>query len=109
MPSIEQRLKTLEKHARADTERWQALSGEVKAITSIFSAMFQPICATNLPLGRTIIKNMKISEQVARAQNEHAQMLVRLRYEREFYESVLKKLESSASGPANNGAPQRRR
>jgi hypothetical protein len=108
MPDIEQRLKALEKRARADTERQHAVSGEIKAIVSIVYSIFVAVCAGNPARARAIIENIKILEAVAREQNEQTQMLVRLRYEREAFQRRLEKIERGSSG-ANNGAPRRRK
>ena len=107
MPNIEQRLKALEKRARADIERQHAVSGEIKAILAIIYSIFAAVCVGNPARARAIIKSIKTLEAVAREQNEQTQMLVRLRHEREAFERRLEKIEKDGSTGANNGAPRR--
>jgi hypothetical protein len=105
MPDIEKRLKALEKRARIDTERWHALSGEIKAICAIISAIGAPICAGKPIRTKAIIQNLKLYERIAREQNEHAQMIVRLRHEREFFESRIKRGEIGGSTSGKTSSP----
>ncbi len=109
MADIEARLKALEKRARADTERWHAMSGEFKAFSSIISAIVAPMCVGKPDRLRTIIKNLKNAEDVARSQNEHALMIQRLRHERRFLEARLKKYYGNGSSPKDGDAPRRRK
>jgi len=102
MNDVEKRLKALEKRARNDVERWGSIGGEIRAISGALACIARPICATNPKLMRTIVKNLKTYETVARMDNEHSQMIVRLRYIRQVFESQLKEIE----GGADSGAPR---
>jgi len=106
MPSVDERLRKLEERSRADIERWQALEGDLKAFSGIISCMFAPIAAQTPAIARVIVQNLQAYENVARMQNEHAQMMQRLRVVREILEA---KLEKGGSTGADNGAPRRRK
>jgi hypothetical protein len=108
MTNIEKRLKMLENRARRDTDRWQSLSGEIKAFSAILTAMGAPICAAAPVQARAIIQNLKTYEKAARTQNEHAQMIVRIRYVREFFENRLK-AGGDDSTSEENGVPRRKK
>ncbi len=109
MTDIEKRLKALEKRARADTERWNALFGDTKALSLIADAIGAAICANNKPLLRTVIKNLQSFENAARIQNEHGLTIDRLRHARQFYEARLKKADEGGSTSSTNSAPPRKR
>lgn len=109
MPDIEQRLKALEKRARADTERWQAVFGDTKALSIIIDAIGAAICADNKPLLRTVIKNLQSFENAARIQNEHGLTIERIRDAWKFYESRLKNAGASGSTAQDDGKPHRKR
>jgi len=85
MPTIEQRLKALEKRARTDDERWQMLDAQTKAIRCIFHCIGAPIIADHPELGRKIIKNLRTYEKAARTQNEHSVAIREYRKMREFF------------------------
>jgi hypothetical protein len=106
MPSVEDRLKKLEERTRGDVERWQVLEGEIKAFSAIISCMLAPIAAQTPAIARIIVQNLRTYEDVARMQNEHAQMMQRLRVVREILEA---KLEKGGSSGAKNASPRRRK
>lgn len=103
MPDLEQRLKTLEKRARADVERWHAVQGDVKGVVLIIDSIGAAVAADNRPLLRTIITNLKTFEDGARMQNEHDLTMKRVRLAREFFESRLKKAERGSTSGSRGG------
>jgi hypothetical protein len=109
MLDIEQRVKALEKRARIDAERWQAVFGDTKALSLIIDAIGAAISASNRPLLRTIIKSLETCEDAARIQNEHGLTIERIRMSRKFFESRLRKADEGDSTPPVGGAPRRTR
>ncbi len=101
MPDIEQRLKILEKRARADDERWQMLDGYEKAVAIIGESVIRPICAELIAtrqrerlkpkLLQVIIDNIKKFESDAQILNLHSKTIVELRAARMFFEMLAKK------------------
>jgi hypothetical protein len=109
MDDFDKRLKVLEQRSRNDIERWEALAGEVKAFSGAFACMAKPICASNPKLMRTIIKNLKTYETVSRMDNEHSQMIVRLRHIRQVFESQLKEIETGGPSSEDRDKPLRKK
>jgi hypothetical protein len=107
MPDIEQRLKALEKHARANHERWQMLDEHVKALALIRQAIAAPICAATPKILQTIIGNLKVCEKEARAVNAHAKMIVEFRAARKFFEALANK--GKGNPPISDGELRRRK
>lgn len=90
-----------------DIERWHAMSGEIKAFSSIITAIVAPMCVGKPDRLRTIIGNLKVCEEVARSQNEHGQMIRRIRFERRTFEDRLKKYYGDSSSPKDGAAPRK--
>jgi hypothetical protein len=87
---IEKRLKTLEKRARTDDERWQMLDAQIKAFRLIFPSIGASICAGNPSILSIIIANLRTYEESARMMNEHAMTIREFQFAREFFESRRK-------------------
>jgi hypothetical protein len=90
---IEKRLKSLEKRARIDAERWQAVEGDIKGIVFVIDSIGASVAAGSKPILQTILKNLKTFEDVARSQNEHEFTMKRIRASRKFFEGRLKLVE----------------
>jgi hypothetical protein len=93
MPTIEQRLRNLEKQALIDAERWQTLRGHIKGVTHVVDCLGGAIAGNEKRLLRAIIANLKTFEDVARAQNEHEATVKRLRSARKFFDGLLKEIK----------------
>jgi hypothetical protein len=109
MDDIEKRIKALEKRSRDDIERWQALEGDLKAFSAALTCIVRPIGVTNPKIIRTVIKNLKTYETVSRMDNQHSQMIVRLRRIREVFESQLKEIETNGSSSEDLDKPPRKK
>jgi len=109
MPSIEQRLRTLEKRAQIENERFEATKAHLKALSTILDCIGAPICAANPPILPVIIKNLKECEKEMRKLNQHEILLWQLRRARGFFEKRKAKAEKAAPGSANDSESRRKR
>ena len=109
MADIETRLQALEKRARIEDERWQALFARIGAISSIFTAIGAPICAGNPTRLRAISANLRTYEDAARMQNEHTEAIRQFRHTRKFFELRAKKSGRGDFPPTKNGTPHQKK
>jgi hypothetical protein len=102
---IEKRLKTLEKRAQIDDQRWQMLDAQMTAFDLIFKAIGRSIGAANQATLQATIMNLRTYEDVARMQNEHSVMIRHLRETRLFFESLVKGNTSGGRTLTNDRTP----
>ena len=93
MSDIERRLKSLEKQALIDAERWQTLRGHIKGVTHVVECLGAAIAGDDKRILRAIIANLKTFEHSARSLNEHEATVKRLRVARKFFDERLKETE----------------
>jgi hypothetical protein len=93
MSDIERRLKSLEKQALIDAERWKTLLGHIKGVTHVVDCLGATIAGDDQRILRAIIANLKTYEDSARSLNEHEATVKRLRDARKFFAERLKETE----------------